>query len=126
MAARRPRLRSKESTSAPWFRATAAVSSVEPSSTTSTSTFGTCSAMSPKTPGRFCASFQAGMKTMVSWPVEPEASGISGEVIEQLALPGHGGCAPDQQQRFGIGLVAHLDLGAGGEAREAGGVDRYQ
>src|SRR3954471_21728980 len=127
MAARRPRLRSKLSTSAPWLRATAAVSSVDPSSTTSTSTPGTCSAMSWKTLGRFSASFQAGMKMMVSRP--SAAAGLpfaSGEVIEYLALPRHRRCAPDQQQRLGVGLVSHLDLGAGRHADEAERIDAEQ
>ena len=45
---------------------TSAVRSVEPSSTTRTSALGSTRSRSSRTAGRFCSSFQAGMKTSVS------------------------------------------------------------
>ena len=62
----RPRLRPNESTSAPWSAATAAVRSVEPSSTTSTCASGSSACNSSRTSGRLSSSFHAGMKTIVS------------------------------------------------------------
>ena len=54
----------KDSTAAP-SRATSAVRSVEPSSTTSTSVPGSATRSSASTAGRLSSSFSAGMKTMV-------------------------------------------------------------
>src|SRR5262245_6814094 len=66
MPSRSPRFSPNERTSAPWSWATAAVPSVEPSSTTSTSHPGNPACSSPSTAGRLPSSFQAGMKTSVS------------------------------------------------------------
>src|SRR4051794_14896882 len=66
MPAWRPRFAPKESTSAPPARATSAVRSVEPSSTTSTSTSGSSRPISSSTAGRLSSSFHAGTKTSVS------------------------------------------------------------
>src|SRR3954463_14960941 len=66
MPARRPRFSPNETTSAPPRRATSAVLSVDPSSTTSTSTWGSASRASASTPGSELSSFQAGMNTTVS------------------------------------------------------------
>src|SRR4051812_19469326 len=65
MPAFRPRLCGKETTSAPWARATCAVASVEPSSITSTSTSGSSARVSASTAGSDASSFHAGMNTSV-------------------------------------------------------------
>src|SRR5262245_47001258 len=62
-----PRFDPSPSTSAPCSRATSAVPSVEPSSTTRTSASGSSACRSSSTAGRFSSSFQAGMKTTVSF-----------------------------------------------------------
>ena len=59
--------------------ATAAVASVEPSSITSTSASGSPARSSSSTPGSARSSFQAGMKTTVSW------SGTAGAYWREIA-----------------------------------------
>src|SRR3569833_2335918 len=66
MPTRRPLLPPSDSTSAPCSRATSAVRSVEPSSTTRTSASGSRSCSASRTDGRLSSSFHAGMKTAVS------------------------------------------------------------
>src|SRR5947199_1835389 len=82
MPIRRPRLTPSESTSAPCSRATLAVRSVEPSSTTSTSTSGKRTWRASSTAGRFASSFHAGMKTTVSATQPPSELGARREQLD--------------------------------------------
>src|SRR5919106_5725648 len=106
MPARSPRFSPNESTSAPCARATAAVPSVEPSSTTSTSASGSTARSSSSTADRFVSSFQAGMKTSV-----PATSGGVEPLLRRLEPLGDdrlgrvGGARDDR-----VGLVLGLEV----------------
>src|SRR4051794_13316194 len=86
MPSRRPRFSPKDTTSAPAARATAAVPSVEPSSTTSRSAPGSDSCASPSTDGSEPSSFQAGANTSV-----PDASAVMRRPYAPHAASDEGG-----------------------------------
>src|SRR6478609_4392738 len=82
-----PRLNGSSATWTPAFRATAAVSSVEPSDTTRTSYSGVCSASSLSTAGSDCSSLYAGM--MIS--VRGTSHRIPSAPVHGASAPGTGG-----------------------------------